>query len=167
MQQNSHRRMEMRSNTIRRQAREDDDISTLEGNEKIKALQAKKDRMGKEAADLEGADPEAAARKRTEIIGVDAQIRDERNALDEQGKKKVEEQADKVKQANEGAANAKRAAASVPADSLGAVGGGRGNTGGDAQLRAAEKTASVAQQILTHLQNSSGKSGRKESTVWQ
>lgn len=124
--------------------------------------------MDKEAKDLEESDPEAAARKRTEIIGVNAEIRNERKSQKEKESQAIEDQADKVKKAKEGIGDAKRAAASVPADSLGAVGGGRGNiNGGDAQVRAAEKAVNIQQQILNHLQNGAAKSGRKEATVWQ
>jgi hypothetical protein len=150
------------------QAREDDIISTLKGDDKIKALQTKAQRMQAEADLLEESDPEAAARKRTEIIGVNAEIRSEREALKDDGSDKVKDQEGKVKDAQGKVEDARRAAASVPVDSLGAVGGGRGNFGGgDAALRVAERHLSIAEKQLAALQQLTGGTEKKEANPWR
>jgi hypothetical protein len=61
-----------------------------------------------------------------------------------------------------------RDVASVPVDSLGAVGGGRGNFGGgDAALRVAERHLSIAQQSLTALQTIAAKQPSEKADPWR
>jgi hypothetical protein len=150
------------------EAEEADRISQLKGEDKLKALQAKKDRMQAEADLLEESDPEAAARKRTEIISVNAEIRSEREALKDGGKDTLKEQEDKVKDAQGKVNDARRAAASVPVDSLGAVGGGRGNFGsGETAVRVAQQQLQVQQRMLAALEAQASKPDKRDANPWR
>lgn len=148
------------------QAREDDIISTLTGEDKIKALGTKLQRMQEEAGLLEGSDPEAAARKRTEMIGVSAALRDEKQRMKDEtlagGKGELRDAKDRLDRVRD-------AAASVPTDSLGAVGGGRGNmnSGPDAMIRVAERQYNVQARMLSELQAMNSKSNKKEADPWR